>query len=159
MDKLTQRIVEALKSKDGSKHFPIRVDSVVRNEEGRKPVVRTISWQVNVSQPTVQTFSLRYDEYGTVSVYCSSEVIVNLSEISDEKWIINFVHVGGGNPDEDVEVVIKQVNQILSREERFLIGTFIERWPHLSDCMNVWFELGLIVKAAVFETVEAAAFA
>lgn len=109
MDQLTHRIVQALEAESNSKHFPLKIDEVIFDGV-RNMGIRKFRWQVITSLPTVQTFALCYDEYGTVSVSCSSEVIVNLSELSNEKWIIVQVELKGGNPDSDVEVVVKQVN-------------------------------------------------
>lgn len=154
MDLLTNRIIDLTKTEN--RHSSIQITDIAF--EGLDNLVRSkLCWRFITSSPVPQTFFLRCNEYGTVFVSCSSEVIVNLSELSDEKWVIAHMELKGGDPDSDVEVVIKQVGGGWPEEERFLIGTFIRRWPHLRECMSVWFELGLIVQAAMFESAKAEA--
>ena len=152
MDQLTHRIVQTFESKSNSQRFPLKIEKVVFDGV-RDSGIRKFHWRVITSLPAAQTFTLCYDEYGTVLVSCSSEVIVNLSELSDEKWVVSLMELKGGHPELDVYVEIKEVSRSRSQKDRFLASEFVSKWPHLEEHANVLFELGLIVQTAVFESV------
>ena len=156
MDKITERLSKEIKAMNGREHFPINIKTVVCDGIAAS-VVRDISWrfETNLNSSSAQTFSLRYDEYGTVSVSCSADVVVDISAVSGEKWAIKCMELKGGDPDCDVEVVIESSNQSWPLEERLLWGEFVRRWPHLREHANVLFELGALVQEAVFESVTA----
>lgn len=156
MDKITERLSKAIKARNGHEHFPINVGTVVCDGIERS-AVRDISWRVEtvLNSSSAQTFFLRYDEYGTVSVFCSADVVVDISAVSGDKLVIKYMELKGGDPDCDVEIVIEKADKNWPTEERFLWGKFIRRWPHLREHANVLFELGALVQEAVFESVTA----
>ena len=149
MDRLTEQIVNSIRSRSARGHLTVDVDSVTCDGS----FSRSIRWRVKTlpSFLPATTYALRYCEAGSVLVSCSSDITVLSSEMSDERWVLSYIDIKGGYSDSDVEVVIKEVSRGRPAEERLILTAAVSRWPHLDKQLNVWLELGLIVKAAAFD--------
>lgn len=155
MDKLTELINGKIVRTRNHHHLPQNIEGVTLNRIREGKSIDSLSWLSKhspLSLPT-KTLSIKYDWYGAISISCAAEVIVNHSELSNEKWIISHMDIKGGDPDNDVTVKIREVSRGYSQTDCFLLGDLTRKWPHLREQMNVWLELGLIVQDSVFDLI------
>lgn len=145
MDKLTQEVLNALKSKN-AKWTELTVQEVKPSGRGR------IIWRLkglNDSQQEENLF-VRYDAHGTVSVGKFPNVVVIDSDVDEERWVLSTLEHWGREVD-DVHVVLKQKARYSSYEQRFGNLEFVRLYPRLEARVTEAHEVTLVVRDVLFE--------
>lgn len=144
MDKLTQKVLDELKS-ENAKWTELTVEKVEPDCCGH------IIWRLKglSDSQSGEDLSVRYDVHGTVSVGNFPNITVMDSDIDDERWILSTVEYWGWEVD-DVHVVLKQKRSYSHKEQRFGNLEFVSMYPRLDARVTEAHEICLVVRDVLF---------
>jgi hypothetical protein len=148
MDKLTEYIVEAIKT-ENTEWKEITLEKA-KNANSYNSCLCWCVRSINKAQP-IEKMLVRFDQTGPIS----AEIVpaIPIIKFDDDKltWLMSAVEFRGWDVD-DVDVILTPVScpYSFSQGKRFLKKDFLGLWPSLKPQVEAAHEVSLIFRAELF---------
>jgi hypothetical protein len=148
MDKLTEYIVEAVKT-ENTEWKEITLEKA-KNANSYDSCLCWCVRSTNKAQP-IEKMLVRFDETGPISAEIVPAIPVIKSDDDTLTWLMSAVEFRGWDVD-DVDVILTRIDRpyALYNQKRFLKKDFLRLWPSLEPQVEAAHEVSLIFRAELF---------